>query len=165
VRIVAWLMEGTWAPCVDAAAEYPDADLTLLYVIDPRLAGSVRNVRAGLLGRGSWGRDPADAVDETAAAAGNALLQAAEKRLEPRPVRTFIRTGRPEREAVAASADADLLILARDGDHRRLGPHSLGPHTRFAIDHAPCRVLLIWPDRVPGLSTIPPPPQHSPPNR
>jgi nucleotide-binding universal stress UspA family protein len=162
MRIVAWLMEGTWEPCVDAAAEFADADITLLYVVDARLAGGVRDMRAGLLGRGSWGRDPADAVGETVAAAGAALLRAAERRLDGRGVHSLIRTGRPEREAVAACAEADLLILARDGDHRRLGPHSLGPHTRFAIDHAPCRVLLIWPDSVPDLSTIPAPPPHPP---
>jgi hypothetical protein len=51
-----------------------------------------------------------------------------------------------------------VLVLARDGDRERLGPRSLGPATRFVIDHAPCRVLLIWPDTVPELGTIPPPP-------
>ena len=160
MRIVTWLMEGTWKPCVDAAAEYADADLTLLYVLDSRVAGGVRDLRAGLLGRGSRGPDPAAAIGETAAAAGNALLRAAADLLPGRRVRTLTRTGRPEREVVAACADADLLILARDGDHSRLGPHSLGPHTRFAIDHAPCRVLLIWPDAAPSLSTIPPPPHR-----
>jgi nucleotide-binding universal stress UspA family protein len=160
MRIVTWLMEGTWKPCVDAAAEYADADITLLYVLDTRIADGVRDLRAGLFGRGSRGRDPAVAIQESAVAAGNALLQAAESRLEGRRVHTQTRTGRPEREVVAACADADLLILARDGDHSRLGPHSLGPHTRFAIDHAPCRVLLIWPDAPPALSTIPPPPPH-----
>jgi hypothetical protein len=38
----------------------------------------------------------------------------------------------------------DLLVLARDGDRSRPGPHSLGPAARFAVDHAPCRVLLVW---------------------
>ena len=45
---------------------------------------------------------------------------------------------------VEAAAGADLLILARDGE-RRPGPKSLGPRTRFVVDHAPCRVLLVWP--------------------
>ena len=40
MRIVTWLLEGTWKPCVDAAAEYADADITLLYVLDSRLAGA-----------------------------------------------------------------------------------------------------------------------------
>ncbi len=54
----------------------------------------------------------------------------------------------------------DILVLARDGDHERLGPRSLGPATRFVVDHAPCRVLLVWPDVAPALTTIPPPPPH-----
>jgi hypothetical protein len=52
----------------------------------------------------------------------------------------------------------DVLVLARDGDRSRLGPHSLGPRARFVVDHAPCRVLLIWPDAPPGAETVAPPP-------
>jgi hypothetical protein len=52
----------------------------------------------------------------------------------------------------------DILVLARDGDRERLGPRSVGPAARFVVDHAPCRVLLIWPDVAPALRTIPPPP-------
>ncbi|HET9257509.1 MAG TPA: hypothetical protein VFO16_20230 [Pseudonocardiaceae bacterium] len=26
------------------------------------------------------------------------------------------------------------------------GPHSLGPTARYVLDHAPCAVLLVWPD-------------------
>lgn len=63
-----------------------------------------------------------------------------------------------EREVVAACTGAGLLVLARDGDHTRLGPRSLGPATRFVVDHAPCRVLLVWPDEPPDLATLPPPP-------
>src|SRR6185295_17071334 len=68
--------------------------------------------------------------------------------------------GRVEQEVVTACADADLLVLGRDGDHTRLGPRSLGHQTRFVLDHAPCRVLLVWPDEPPSLSTLPPPPPH-----
>ena len=60
-----------------------------------------------------------------------------------------------EREVVAAAEDCDLLVLARDGDHERLGPHSLAPPARFVVDHAPCRVLLVWPDAPPPVETIP----------
>jgi nucleotide-binding universal stress UspA family protein len=69
------------------------------------------------------------------------------------------RRGRVEREVISASADTDLLILARDGRYR-LGPPSLGPRTRFVLDHAPCEVLLVWPGDPPGLETLPPPPEH-----
>ncbi|MYR60315.1 universal stress protein, partial [Streptomyces sp. SID625] len=68
------------------------------------------------------------------------------------------RAGRVEREVVAAAEDADLLVLARDGERARLGPHSLGPAVRFAVDHAPCPVLLVWPEAAPDLTTLPPPP-------
>jgi nucleotide-binding universal stress UspA family protein len=63
---------------------------------------------------------------------------------------------------VAAAADAGLLILARDGDRTRLGPRSLGPATRFVVDHAPCPVLLVWPERAPDVTSMPPPPTHHP---
>ncbi|MFD5466969.1 hypothetical protein ACFWIQ_29700 [Kitasatospora sp. NPDC127059] len=33
------------------------------------------------------------------------------------------------------------------GDPAHPGPHSLGPATRFVVDHAPCAVLLVWPER------------------
>jgi hypothetical protein len=64
-----------------------------------------------------------------------------------------------EREVLAAAEDADLLVLARDGEHDRLGPRSLGHATRFVVDHAPCAVLLVWADTPPGLSTLPPEPE------
>ena len=72
-------------------------------------------------------------------------------------------TGRAERAVVAASARADLLIVARDGDRARLGPKSPGKATRFVVDHAACPVLLVWPQSRPGVTTIPPPPQQPPP--
>ena len=50
-----------------------------------------------------------------------------------------------ERVVVEAAADADVLVLARDGDRLRPGPHSLGPPARYVVVHAPCRVLLVWP--------------------
>src|SRR5487761_314466 len=56
--------------------------------------------------------------------------------------RTAERRGRLERE-VAAADGADLLILARDGDRTRLGPKSLGPASRFVVDHAPCPVACL----------------------
>ena len=61
---------------------------------------------------------------------------------------------------VVASAQADLLIVARDGDRERLGPRSLGKTIRFVVDHAACPVLLVWPGSAPDVTTIPPPPHH-----
>ena len=93
------------------------------------------------------------------------LLAAASDRLG-RPCERLEFQGRAERAVVAASAQADLLIVARDGDRSRLGPKSLGKTTRFVVDHAPCPVLLVWPESEPDVTTIPPPPHHpSPPAR
>jgi hypothetical protein len=55
---------------------------------------------------------------------------------------------------VAAAETIDLLAFARDKDHTHPGPHSLGPTGRYVLDHAPCAVLLIWPD-APSGSTSP----------
>jgi hypothetical protein len=81
-----------------------------------------------------------------------------------RPAARLGRVGRVEREVVAACADAGLLVLARDGDRTRLGPRSLGHATRFVLDHAPCRVLLVWDDQPPDLATLPPPPARPGPH-
>jgi nucleotide-binding universal stress UspA family protein len=156
MRIVVWVAAATWPSCVDTARLLPATEVVLLHVIGPGPGQAVAGARAGLLGRGL----PADG--STAAeleAAGNALLDDAAARLG-RDATRVTRRGRPEREVVAACADADLLVLARDGDRGRLGPKSLGPHTRFVVDHAPCRVLLVWPDDPPTLATMPPPPPH-----
>jgi hypothetical protein len=98
-----------------------------------------------------------------AAQAAAALLEAAAARLG-RPATRTVRVGRVEREVVAGCEGATLLVCARDGDRTRLGPHSLGHHTRFVVDHAPCAVLLIWPDQVPAISSTPPVPEHPRPH-
>ena len=166
-RVVAWIVEGTWPSCVDAVRAHApdDAGIVLLHVPDPEVAAAAHAAYAGLLGRGGrQGRDPGTELEHEAAAHGEQLLRAAAERLG-RPCELRRRTGRVEREVVAEAEGADLLVLARDGDHSRLGPHSLGPHSRFVVDHAPCPVLLVWPDTPPGTDTIPPPPPHHPHHR
>ncbi len=154
MKVVAWLTEGTWQACVDAAGAVPAAELTLVHVIEQENIEAVRGPRAGLLGRA--GPPGGTSVEELLVRAEEALLHAARGRLDRhadapgprayRSVRELRLRGRAEREVVAACADADLLVLARDGDHTRLGPRSIGHATRFVLDHAPCRVLLVWPD-------------------
>jgi nucleotide-binding universal stress UspA family protein len=100
-----------------------------------------------------------EAITRVAAAA---LLDDAAARLG-RPAARLLRSGRVEREVVRAADGADLLICARDGDRAHLGPRSLGPATRFVIDHAPCPVLLVWPGPAPGADSLPPPPPGPPP--
>ena len=112
--------------------------------------------RRGLLGRHPP-PPPEHGIRAISDEAAHALLEDARERIG-RPAETVARRGRVEREVVAAAQDADLLVLARDGDRERLGPKSLGPPARFVVDHAPCRVLLVWADEPPGVETIPPPP-------
>jgi len=142
VTVVAWIVEGTWPACVDAARAHApgDADIVLLHVTASEVSGIARGASAGQ------------------------LLADAAGRLG-RPCTRIQRTGRIEREVVAAAEDADLLVLARDGDHTHLGPRSLSPASRFIVDHAPCPVLLVWPEPAPSVATIPPPPPHPPQHR
>jgi nucleotide-binding universal stress UspA family protein len=177
MTVVVWVVENTWPACVQAAREQlrADEDVLLLHVSPAEIAEAAHGAFTGLLGRGHTPpRDPGQAVQRLSDEAAIALLNAAEAALG-RPARHVHRTGRVEREVVAASAGARLLVLARSGDLSALGPRSLGPHTRFVVDHAPSAVLLVWPGQVPTLSTIPPgpgpgpgpggPPPHAGPGR
>jgi nucleotide-binding universal stress UspA family protein len=136
MAVVVWIVEGTWPACVDAAREHASGDIALLHVTD--VSGAAHGAFAGLLGRG--GRDPGAQLEEMAST--GPLLEAAAQRLD-RPCTRLERAGRTEREVVDAAYGADLLIVARDSNHH--GPKSLGPATRFVVDHAPCPVLLVWP--------------------
>jgi nucleotide-binding universal stress UspA family protein len=161
--VVVWVAHGGWHAAVDAArsAAPPDAEIVLLHVLSGEVEEVVHGAFAGLLGRH---RSAPVAIDESAVAAGQELLDAASTRLG-RDARQETRSGRIEREVVAAAANADLLVVSRDGDRSRLGPHSLGPTTRFVVDHAPCAVLLVWPAAAPSVDSIPPPPTHPPGHR
>nr|WP_145484518.1 MULTISPECIES: universal stress protein [Streptomyces] len=163
MRVIVWLVEGTWPACVDAVRTHApeSAEVVLLHVSGPDVPGVARGAFAGLLGRGHPERDPGVLLEELGGTSAAALLAAAAGRLG-RPAVCEERAGRVEREVVATAEGADLLVLARDGDRSRLGPRSLGPAVRFAVDHAPCPVLLVWPEPAPGLATIPPPPPHHP---
>jgi nucleotide-binding universal stress UspA family protein len=167
MNVVVWVVEGTWHSCIDATEEMApaDADIALVYVVDEEVSRVAHGAFAGLMGRGGHRdrRDPGVQADTITAEAGRELLAAAAERLA-RPCTSQLRHGRIEREVVEASAGADLLVVARDGDRRRLGPKSLGRASRFVVDHAPCRVLLVWPGASPDIATIPPPPPgHHPP--
>jgi nucleotide-binding universal stress UspA family protein len=160
MRAVVWISEGTWEACVDQAAAFlPEgAEVTLLHVAPSDVEEFAARGPARLLGRHPP-PPPGPPLRLIADEEAQALLADAQARLG-RPARTVARRGRVEREVVAACTDADLLILARGGESR-LGPKSLGKHIRFVVDHAPCQVLLVWPESPPGIETIPPPP-HQP---
>ena len=163
LTVLVWVTEGTWRSCVDAARALAPADaaIVLLHVTPGEIPGTAHGAYTGLLGRGHPERDPGPRLAELASAAARELLGTAAQSLG-RSCTLTERRGRVEREVVAAAARADLLILAGDGDRSRLGPKSLGHATRFVVDHAPCQVLLVWPEAVPGTQTIPPPPPHHP---
>jgi nucleotide-binding universal stress UspA family protein len=164
MRAVVWITERSWAACVDEARAFlpGDADVTLLVAPSADAEEVAAGGRAGLFGR----RPPPGPAPELRAISDEAaegLLADARERLG-REARTVVRRGRVEREVVAECEGADLLVMARDGE-RRLGPPSLGRHGRFVVDHAPCRVLLVWSAAPPAVTTIPPAPApgHEPP--
>jgi nucleotide-binding universal stress UspA family protein len=171
MRALVWIIEDTWEATVADAAEFlpSGADITLLHVASTETETVARAARRGLLGR----HPPQDAEPQPLPAiserAAHELLAEAQTLLGL-PARLEARRGRVKHEVVAAAESMDILVLARDGDRELLGPRSLGPAARFVVDHAPCRVLLIWPDIPPELTTIPPPPPpgapppHSPPH-
>jgi nucleotide-binding universal stress UspA family protein len=168
MRIVVWLVEGTWQGCIDAANRTfaADAQFALLHVTPSDVTNAAEAASGGLLGRAFPRHKPAQEFEALADDAASALLAAAAARLGRQDVELLQRRGRFEREVVSALADGvDLLVAARDGDRSRLGPRSLGHATRFVVDHAPCAVLLVWPDEVPGIESIPPPPHGPKPSR
>ena len=143
MRAVVWIAENSWEGCVDRAAALlpPDADVTLLHVAPRDVEDMAKGGAARLLGR----RPPpphGPPLREIAAEEAEALLQSARSRLG-RPAQLASRRGKVEREVVDACADADLLVVARNGEARP-GPKSLGPPVRFVVDHALCQVLLVW---------------------
>jgi nucleotide-binding universal stress UspA family protein len=143
-RALLWLTEGTWAPVVDAARTLlpADTELTALAIEPTDVEELAEGAVAGLLGRGRR-PGPHAAIHAAALRAGEEVVAAARERLG-RPIEVLRRAGRVEREAVAAAAGFDVLVVARDGDRRHPGPRSLGPATRFVVDHAPCAVLLVY---------------------
>lgn len=147
MKVLVWVEPATWPAVIDAARALSHEQITLVAVDDP---GEHRLPE--LFGRGA----PPE-VASIAAAEAEALLAQASEALGA-DCATRVLHGRTERVVTEAAEDVGLLVLARDGDRSRLGPHSLGRHTRFVIDHAPCRVLLIWPENPPALATLPPPP-------
>lgn len=164
MKVLIWLREGLWESAVDTALRLggPDAVYVLLHVTSHDVEDVISGGMGGLFGR----RHPRSArVEEIGPAAERDLFAAARRRLGL-DCTELARRGRVEREVTEAAADADLMLVSRDGDRARLGPHSLGPATRFVVDHAPCPVLLVWPGTAPPLGSIPPPPgpgHHPPP--
>jgi nucleotide-binding universal stress UspA family protein len=148
MRVLVWIVEETWPATVAAAAAVlpADADVTLLHVRVSDAASVARGARHGLRGRPR--RPTAERLEVICEQGAGDLLADAQAALGRQAV-LDARSGRTEHQVVAAAGTADLLVLARDQDHAHRGPRSLGPAVRYVVDHAPCGVLLIWPDAPP----------------
>ena len=157
MRAVVWIAEGTWEGCVDRARTLvpADADVTLLHVAPSDVEELAARGASRLLGRHPP-PPPGPPLRAIAAEEAAALLEAAQARFG-RPALSDARRGKIELEVLKVCSGADVLILARDGDPH-LGPKSLGPRTRFVLDHAPCQVLLVWPEEPPSIDTLRLPP-------
>lgn len=166
LRVLVWVEPGTWEACVSAAADLvrpraADSEVRLLYV--PQADDLVEDAARGLWGRRSRETPAAStpsAEDLELLADAEALLE--DEVGEPVAVTSDLGRGPVERVVTAASEHADYLVLGRQGDLSRRGPHSLGKHGRFVVDHAQCRVLIVWPQAAPPASTIPPLPKDDP---
>ncbi|MGI8506364.1 MAG: universal stress protein [Solirubrobacteraceae bacterium] len=160
MRALVWIAENTWEACVEGARALlpPEAAVTLLHVAPSDVEELAASGHGALLGRHPrhGAQPPVRAIAQQEA---EGLLQTARERLG-RDAELLSLRGRVEREVVTAAAGADLLVLARDGEHRP-GPKSLGRWSRFVTDHAPCPVLLVWapgPRARPTAPAGPPPP-------
>ena len=101
----------------------------------PRAAAArdLRRGRPGAAGRGARAARPRGRAPSAAAGASSARWSAA---------------------AGARTCSCSRATATTPGS----GRSSLGPPARFVVDHAPCRVLLVWADAPPDVDTIPPPP-------
>jgi nucleotide-binding universal stress UspA family protein len=145
MRVLVWIVEETWQATVAAAAAFlpAGADVTLLHVRASDAETVARGARYALLGRSH--RPTAEPLEVISEQSARQLLADAQAVLGREAV-LDARSGRIEHEVVAAAGTADLLVLARDEDRAHRGPRSLGPTARYVVDHAPCAVLLVWPD-------------------
>jgi nucleotide-binding universal stress UspA family protein len=157
MKVLAWIAPATWPAVVEAVRRRPEGDDITLATVADRFVALPVGAASGLMGRGR--RSSASDAEASTATAAQALLDQAVTALG-RPCEAKVLSGATDRVVTAEADDADILILARDGDRSRLGPHSLGKAARFIIDHAPCTVVLLWPGDVPDLGTIPPPPSR-----
>lgn len=153
MRALVWITESSWPACVDRARELlpADAEITILHVASSEVEALAEHPGPGRLGR-HRPPPPGPSVREISDEEAAALLHEAARRLA-RPAETVARRGRVEREVLEAAADADLLVLGRDGEPRR-EPKSIGHEARFVVDHAGCEVLLVWPEPPSGLKSV-----------
>lgn len=147
MTVVVWVVENTWRACVPAAAEVvrPGEDVVLVHVLPDIVPGVAWGAFAGLLGRGHRAaRDPGAALERAAEESAAALLDEAFLGFGG-SARPLLLRGRVERVVLAAAQGARLLVLARDTSADDATARAPSP-----VDHAPCAVLLVWPESSPG---------------
>ncbi len=162
MKAVVWLVEGTWEACVDAAARLGVTEARLVHVLDERTEAGWEGGPLGLMGRGR--RSPATAAHPLDDAAAGLLAAAAARfgAAGGAQVEQVELHGRTETAVLDACAGADVLVCARDGVRTERGPRSLSKVTRYVVDHAPCAVLLVWPEEAPADVDLPPAPHPRP---
>ncbi len=148
MRVLAWITEGGWEATIDAVAHLRAGDVTLLHVDTVDVPGRGRRHDAVM-----------QRMHALAGEAAQALLDDAEERLG-RPAAKRAETGQAETIVYALAQEHDVLVVARDGRH--IGPHSIGHDQRWVIDHAPCAVIMAWPEGAPDDSEPPPKPKPKP---
>ncbi len=135
MKVLAWITEGGWEACVDAAAAFGAADVTLLHVTALDVPA-----RAGAATRRSWRA-------WTRSRARPRRRCSTTPRSGSGAARRLALTGVAETIVLAEAEQSHVVVVTRDGRH--VGPHSLGHAERFVVDHAPCTVVLAWPDGAP----------------
>lgn len=120
-----------------AVTKHPDAQITVLYVIDPMLAVYEAESK-GLPAAESWGDRMSELAKEFCA---DAEKQAADHDCE---ITTAIETGRPAREILAYAADHEIEHIIM-GSHGRSGVSRLilGSVTETVIRQAPIPVTVV----------------------
>lgn len=118
MSVIVWVADAGWPEAIDAALDHSpsSAELVLLHVTPGEADVAT-----------SW------IADERGV---EGMLAAASARAGNRQVTMLRRTGRLEREVVAASVGAELLVIARDNG-------GLSPLVRYVVEHATCPVLLV----------------------
>jgi hypothetical protein len=148
VRVLAWITEGGWEAAIDAVANLNASAVTLVHVDTVDVPG-----------RGRRHDEVLQRMHALAGEAALALLEDAEERLGYEASKRT-ETGVAETVVHALAQEHDVLVLARDGRH--IGPHSIGHDQRWVIDHAPCTVIMAWPEGAPDPSEPPPKPKPKP---
>lgn len=149
MRVLAWITEGGWEAAIDAVATLHASEVTLVHVDTVDLPG-----------RGFRHEQVMERMHALAGEAALALLEDAEERLG-RTTDKRAESGAAETVVYELAQAHDVLVVARDGRH--IGPHSIGHDQRWVIDHAPCAVLIAWPEGAPDPHDEPPKPKPKPP--